>query len=125
MPGIDLTLKPGKIRGEESQRHAAAPSASLGLSDDHDGIIDLPEDAPVGTAFAAYAGLDDPVIEIGHHPEPGRLPRRSRHRPRSGRRRPRHAEAARHLEPVGHVRQPAAVSTSICPPTRPMLCPAV
>jgi phenylalanyl-tRNA synthetase beta chain len=38
------------------------------LSDDHDGIIDLPEDAPVGSSFAAYAGLDDPVIEIGLTP---------------------------------------------------------
>ena len=34
------------------------------LSDDHDGIIDLPDDAPVGAAYAAYAGLDDPVIDI-------------------------------------------------------------
>src|SRR5690606_18626342 len=34
----------------------------------HDGIIDLPEDAPVGTPFAAYAGLDDPVIEINLTP---------------------------------------------------------
>ena len=41
----------------------------LELSDDHDGIIDLPEDAPVGTSFAAYAHLDDPVIEIGLTPK--------------------------------------------------------
>ncbi len=40
----------------------------LELSDEHDGIIDLPEDAPVGTSFAAYAHLDDPVIEIGLTP---------------------------------------------------------
>jgi phenylalanyl-tRNA synthetase beta chain len=38
------------------------------MSEDHDGIIDLPEDAPVGTSFAAYAGLDDPVIEINLTP---------------------------------------------------------
>jgi phenylalanyl-tRNA synthetase beta chain len=38
------------------------------MSDDHDGIIDLPEDAPVGRSFAAYAGLDDPVIEINLTP---------------------------------------------------------
>ena len=38
------------------------------MSDNHDGIIDLPEDAPVGTSFAAYAGLDDPVIEINLTP---------------------------------------------------------
>ena len=40
----------------------------LELSDDHDGIIDLPADAPVGEPYAAYAGLDDPVIEINLTP---------------------------------------------------------
>lgn len=40
----------------------------LELSDEHNGIIDLPEDAPVGTSFATYAGLDDAVIEIGLTP---------------------------------------------------------
>ena len=40
----------------------------LELSDEHDGIIDLPADAPVGTSFAAYAKLDDPVIEINLTP---------------------------------------------------------
>src|SRR3712207_2812211 len=43
-------------------------AAELGISDDHDGIIDLPEDAPVGLPYAAYAGLDDPVIEINLTP---------------------------------------------------------
>src|SRR5205823_3023359 len=36
----------------------------LQLSDDHEGIIDLPADAPVGEAYATWAGLDEPVIEI-------------------------------------------------------------
>jgi phenylalanyl-tRNA synthetase beta chain len=36
----------------------------LQISDDHDGIIDLPADAPVGQSYAKYAGLDDPVIDI-------------------------------------------------------------
>ncbi len=40
----------------------------LELSDEHNGIIDLAEDAPVGTSFATYAGLDDAVIEIGLTP---------------------------------------------------------
>ena len=40
----------------------------LDMSDNHDGIIDLPDDAPVGASFAAYAGLDDPVIEINLTP---------------------------------------------------------
>jgi phenylalanyl-tRNA synthetase beta chain len=36
----------------------------LQISDDHEGIIELPDDAPVGANYAAWAGLDDPVIEI-------------------------------------------------------------
>ena len=43
----------------------------LGLGEDHDGIIELPADAPVGTAYAAWAGLDDPVIEIAVTPNRG------------------------------------------------------
>ena len=40
----------------------------LQLSDNHEGIIELPDDAPVGKSFAHYAGLDDPVIEINLTP---------------------------------------------------------
>jgi phenylalanyl-tRNA synthetase beta chain len=40
----------------------------LQLSDEHDGIIELSQDAPVGASFAAYAHLDDPVIEINLTP---------------------------------------------------------
>ena len=36
----------------------------LELGDDHDGIIELPENAPVGTPYVDYADLDDPVIDI-------------------------------------------------------------
>lgn len=67
VPGIDVTLSVGNIRGVES-RGMMCSERELELSDDHDGIIDLPEDAPVGTSFAAYAGLNDPVIEIGITP---------------------------------------------------------
>jgi phenylalanyl-tRNA synthetase beta chain len=42
--------------------------AEMELSDDHDGIIDLPPDAPVGQPYAAWAGLDDAVIEINLTP---------------------------------------------------------
>jgi phenylalanyl-tRNA synthetase beta chain len=67
VPGIDVTLSVGKIRGVES--HGMMCSArELELSDEHDGIIDLPDDAPVGASFAAWAKLDDPVIEIGLTP---------------------------------------------------------
>ncbi len=40
----------------------------LGLSDNHEGIVDLPADAPVGAPYAQYAGLDDPVIDINVTP---------------------------------------------------------
>ena len=40
----------------------------LGLSEAHEGIVDLPADAPVGTPYAKWAGLDDPVIDVGVTP---------------------------------------------------------
>ncbi|MDI6835718.1 MAG: phenylalanine--tRNA ligase subunit beta [Rhizobiaceae bacterium] len=67
VPGIDVTLAVGKIRGVESHGMMCSEK-ELNISDNHDGIIDLPEDAPVGTSFAAYAGLDDPVVEINLTP---------------------------------------------------------
>lgn len=67
VPGIDVTLGVGKIRGVES-RGMMCSERELQLSDEHNGIIDLPADAPVGTSFAAYAHLDDPVIEINLTP---------------------------------------------------------
>jgi phenylalanyl-tRNA synthetase beta chain len=67
VPGIDTTLAVGNIRGVES-RGMMCSERELELSDSHDGIIDLPADAPVGTSFAAYAHLDDPVIDINLTP---------------------------------------------------------
>ncbi|MBD9374369.1 phenylalanine--tRNA ligase subunit beta [Rhizobium sp. ARZ01] len=67
VPGIDVTLSVGNIRGVES-RGMMCSERELEMSDSHDGIIELPADAPVGTSFAAYAGLDDPVIEINLTP---------------------------------------------------------
>ncbi|RWI28939.1 phenylalanine--tRNA ligase subunit beta [Mesorhizobium sp.] len=67
IPGIDVTLTVGKIRGVESLGMMCS-ERELELSEEHDGIIDLPADAPVGTSFAAYAHLDDPVIEINLTP---------------------------------------------------------
>jgi len=67
IPGINVTLSVGTIRGVES-RGMMCSEKELEISDDHTGIIDLPEDAPVGTSYAAYAGLDDPVIEINLTP---------------------------------------------------------
>jgi len=67
VPGIDVTLSVGKIRGVESFGMMCS-ERELELSDEHDGIIDLPADAPVGTSYAAYAKLDDPVIDINLTP---------------------------------------------------------
>ncbi len=67
VPGIDVTLSVGNIRGVESHGMMCSEK-ELDISDNHEGIIDLPVDAPVGTAFASYAGLDDPVIEINLTP---------------------------------------------------------
>src|SRR6202043_1804594 len=67
IPGKNITLSVGTIRGVES-RGMLLSEAELEISDDHDGIIDLPADAPVGEPYARWAGLDDPVIEINLTP---------------------------------------------------------
>ncbi len=67
IPGKAITLGVGTIRGVES-RGMLCSAAELEISDDHEGIIDLPEDAPVGAPYATYAGIDDPVIEINLTP---------------------------------------------------------
>ena len=67
VPGIDLMLSVGNIRGVESHGMMCS-ERELKMSDEHDGIIELPEDTPIGGSFAAYAGLDDPVFEIGITP---------------------------------------------------------
>jgi phenylalanyl-tRNA synthetase beta chain len=67
VPGIDVTLAVGKIRGVESHGMMCS-ERELQLSDEHTGIIDLPANAPIGMPFAAYARLDDPVIEINLTP---------------------------------------------------------
>ncbi|HXH53822.1 MAG TPA: phenylalanine--tRNA ligase subunit beta [Sphingomicrobium sp.] len=67
IPGSDLTLKVAAIRGVES-RGMMCSARELELGEDHSGIIELPGDAPVGAAFAAYAGLDDPVFDVAVTP---------------------------------------------------------
>lgn len=67
IPGKNITLGVGTIRGVES-RGMLCSAAELELSEDHDGIIELPADAPVGAAYAAWAGLGDPVLEINLTP---------------------------------------------------------
>jgi len=67
IPGTGVDLKPGNIRGELSNGMLCS-ERELEISDEHDGIIDLPDAAPLGEPYAAWAGLDDPVIEIGITP---------------------------------------------------------
>ena len=67
IPGKNVTLGVGKIRDVES-RGMLVSAFELQISDDHEGIIDLPEEAPVGANYAQWAGLDDPVIEINLTP---------------------------------------------------------
>ena len=70
VPGTGITLKVGEIRGVQSAGMLLS-MREMGLGEDHDGIVDLPADAPVGVAYAAWAGLDDPVIDISVTPNRG------------------------------------------------------
>jgi phenylalanyl-tRNA synthetase beta chain len=70
IPGSDMTLKPSKIRGEDSNGMLCS-EREMGLSEDHDGIIELPEDAPIGEGWAKWAGLDEAVIDIALTPNRG------------------------------------------------------
>ena len=63
VPGTGVDLKPGNIRGVGSNGMLCS-ERELMLSDDHNGIIDLPEDAPLGARFIDWRGLNDPVVEI-------------------------------------------------------------
>jgi phenylalanyl-tRNA synthetase beta chain len=67
IPGTGMELKVGSIRGVES-RGMLVSGRELGLSDDHDGIIELPADTPVGKPFSEVLGLNDPMIEINLTP---------------------------------------------------------
>ncbi|HUA78633.1 MAG TPA: phenylalanine--tRNA ligase subunit beta, partial [Acetobacteraceae bacterium] len=70
IPGTGITLKRSLIRGVESAGMLLS-AREMALGEDHDGIIELPPDAPVGEAYAHWAGLDDPVIEIAVTPNRG------------------------------------------------------
>ena len=67
VPGKKITLQVGTIRGVES-RGMLVSEAELEISDNHDGIIELPDDAPLGASFAQYKGLDDAVLDINLTP---------------------------------------------------------
>jgi len=67
IPGKNITLAVGTIRGVESHGMLCS-AAELEISDDHDGIIELPADAPVGKSYVEWAGSAEPVIEINLTP---------------------------------------------------------
>jgi phenylalanyl-tRNA synthetase beta chain len=67
VPGSDMTLKVAAIRGVESNGMMCSVR-ELQLGEEHDGIIELPAEAPVGQSFAAYAGLDDPLFDVAVTP---------------------------------------------------------
>ena len=67
VPGLDVTLKVAAIRGVESNGMMCS-ARELQVGEGHDGIIELPDDAPVGTPYPDYAGLDDPVIDVAITP---------------------------------------------------------
>ena len=68
IPGTNVDLKKGVIRGVESNGMLVS-MREMGLSDEHEGIIELPDDAPVGAPFARLLGLDDPVIDVKMTPD--------------------------------------------------------
>jgi len=71
IPGKDFELKAGVvIRGAPSNGMLCS-AAELELSNDHDGIIELPADAPVGARYVDYAGLDGVVFDIAITPNRG------------------------------------------------------
>ncbi|MEE9587546.1 MAG: phenylalanine--tRNA ligase subunit beta, partial [Hyphomicrobiaceae bacterium] len=69
IPGTDFTLSKAKIRGVESSGMLCS-ERELELSDDHEGVIDLPAELAdrLGERFVDVAGLNDPTIEIGITP---------------------------------------------------------
>ena len=67
IPGTGVDLASGEIRGVVSNGMLCS-ERELRISDDHEGIIDLPEDAELGAKFADYRGLNDPVFDIAVTP---------------------------------------------------------
>ena len=63
----EITIKAAKLRGVASNGMLCS-AKELGVDADASGLMELPDDAPVGTALAGYLGLPDNVIELGLTP---------------------------------------------------------
>ena len=70
VPGIQVTLKKASIRGVESNGMMLSED-EMGLGSDHSGIIELPEDAPIGARAVDVMGLSDPVFDVSITPNRG------------------------------------------------------
>ena len=70
VPGINLILKKTKIRGESSEGMLCSEK-ELTLSDNHEGIIELPKDSKIGSPVTDVMDLTDPIIEIEITPKRG------------------------------------------------------
>lgn len=70
IPGKDMTIGKGNIRGQVSNGMLCS-AAELELSNDHDGIIELPEDAPIGVKYTEFAGITGVVFDISITPNRG------------------------------------------------------
>jgi phenylalanyl-tRNA synthetase beta chain len=71
IPGKDFTLKEGVVIRGATSNGMLCSAAELELSNDHDGIIVLPDDAPIGTPYVEYAGLGGVVFDISITPNRG------------------------------------------------------
>jgi phenylalanyl-tRNA synthetase beta chain len=69
LPG-DLTIKAAKLRGVESFGMLAS-AKELGLAEASNGILELPQDAPVGKPLREYLGLEDSVLDLAVTPNRG------------------------------------------------------
>ncbi|MDB5738336.1 MAG: phenylalanyl-tRNA synthetase subunit beta [Sphingomonas bacterium] len=67
VPSSGMVLKVAAIRGVESNGMMCS-FRELELGEEHDGIVELPADAPIGTAYADYAKLDDPLFDVAITP---------------------------------------------------------
>ena len=62
-PGEIFIIKPAKLRGVESSGMLCSEK-ELGLADSADGLMELPDDAPLGASLRDYLELDDTIIEL-------------------------------------------------------------